>query len=109
MTAFGLLVAGLCRYRACHHKLVNSVQGAMHSRDGGCGRRFFGWPALVEPHMETASMGAVEGTQVLAVKVGGPTNPGRKESPAGCELRRVLANVMATRLTATRFQFVEVF
>jgi hypothetical protein len=59
--------------------------------------------------METASMRAVEGTQVLAVKGGALTNPGRKEFPAGCELRRVLANVMVARLTATRFQFVEVF
>ena len=54
-------------------------------------------------------MRAVEGTQVLAVKGGALTNPGRKEFPAGCELRRVLANVMVARLTATRFQFVEVF
>ena len=63
----------------------------------------------VEALMETASMRAVEGMQVLVVNGGALTNPGRKEFPAGFGFRRAPANIVAARLAATRFQFVDVF
>ena len=59
--------------------------------------------------METASVRAVEDTEVLAMKGSALMNPSREEFPTGFELRWEPAKVIAARLIATRLQFVDAF
>ena len=69
----------------------------------------FGWSALVEPRIETASARAVEDTEVLATKGGVLMDMCREDAFLGFELYRALAEVIMARLIATRLQLVNGF
>lgn len=69
----------------------------------------FGWSALVEPRIETASARAVEDTEVFAIKGGELMDLCREDAQLGFELYRALAEVIMARLIATRLQLLDVF
>jgi len=69
----------------------------------------FGWSALVEPRIETASARAVEEAEVLGIKGGALMDLCREDSALGFEVYRALAEVIMARLIATRLQLLDVF
>ena len=69
----------------------------------------FSWCALVEPRIETATVRAVEETEVVGVKGGALMDLCREDPEFGFELYRALAEVIAGRLTATRLQMLDLF
>ncbi len=69
----------------------------------------FGWSALVEPRIETASARAVEETEVSAMKGGVLMDMCREDCTLGFELYRALAEIIAARLIAMRLQMLDVF
>ncbi len=69
----------------------------------------FGWSALVEPRIETASARAVEDSEVLAIRGGVLMDLCREDTQLGFELYRALAEIISARLIATRLQLLDVF
>jgi len=69
----------------------------------------FGWSALVEPRIETASARAVEDATVYATKGGELMDLCREDPQLGFELYRALAEVIMARLIASRLQLLDVF
>jgi len=69
----------------------------------------FGWSALVEPRIETASARAVEDATVYAMKGGELMDICREDPQLGFELYRALAEVIMARLIASRLQLLDVF
>lgn len=69
----------------------------------------FGWSALVEPRIETASARAVEDTTVFAMKGGELMDLCREDPELGFELYRALAEIIMARLIASRLQLLDVF
>jgi len=69
----------------------------------------FGWSALVEPRIETASARAVEDTTVYAMKGGELMDLCREDPGLGFELYRALAEIIMARLIASRLQLLDVF
>lgn len=69
----------------------------------------FGWSALVEPRIETASARAVEDTTAFAMKGGELMDLCREDPELGFELYRALAEVIMARLIASRLQLLDVF
>src|SRR5574337_114944 len=69
----------------------------------------FGWSALVEPRIETASARAAEDTEVFGIKGGELMDMCREDCTLGFELYRALAEVIMARLIATRLQLLDVF
>ena len=69
----------------------------------------FGWSALVEPRIETASARAVEDAEVLGIKGGLLMDMSREDCELGFEVYRTLASVIMARLIATRLQLLDIF
>jgi CRP-like cAMP-binding protein len=69
----------------------------------------FGWSALVEPRIETASARAVEDTTVFAMKGGQLMDLCREDLQLGFELYRALAEIIMARLIASRLQLLDMF
>lgn len=69
----------------------------------------FSWSALVEPRLETASARATQATEALGVKGGLLMDLCREDPEFGFELYRALAEVISSRLIATRLQLIDVF
>jgi CRP/FNR family cyclic AMP-dependent transcriptional regulator len=69
----------------------------------------FGWSALVEPRIETGSARATEDAEVLGIKGGALMDLCREDNGLGFELYRALAEIITTRLIATRLQLLDVF
>jgi len=69
----------------------------------------FGWSALVEPRIETASARAVEDTTVFTMKGGELMDLCREDPLLGFELYRALAEIIMARLIASRLQLLDVF
>jgi len=69
----------------------------------------FSWSALVEPRLETASARATQPTEALGVKGGALMDLCREDAEFGFELYRALAEVIGSRLIATRLQLLDVF
>jgi CRP-like cAMP-binding protein len=69
----------------------------------------FGWSALVEPRIETASARAVEETTAFGMKGGELMDLCREDPQLGFELYRALAEVIMARLIASRLQLLDVF
>jgi CRP-like cAMP-binding protein len=69
----------------------------------------FGWSALVEPRIETASARAVEETTAYGMKGGELMDLSREDPQLGFELYRALAEVIMARLIASRLQLLNVF
>ena len=69
----------------------------------------FGWSALVEPRIETASARAVEDTTAFAMKGGELMDLCREDLQLGFELYRALAEIIMARLIASRLQLLDVF
>lgn len=69
----------------------------------------FSWSALVEPRIETASARATQPTEAFGVKGGALMDLCREDPEFGFELYRALAEVISSRLIATRLQLIDVF
>jgi CRP/FNR family cyclic AMP-dependent transcriptional regulator len=69
----------------------------------------FGWSALVEPRIATASARAVTECEVLAISADAIVDLARHDANFGCELYRAVVEVTATRLRATRLQLLDLF
>jgi CRP-like cAMP-binding protein len=69
----------------------------------------FGWSALVEPRIETASARAVEETAAFGMKGGELMDLCREDPQLGFELYRALAEVIMARLIASRLQLLDIF
>jgi len=69
----------------------------------------FDWSALVEPRVATASVRAVEDSEVLGFKGGALMDLCREDCGLGFELYRAITEVIAARLIATRLQLLDVF
>ncbi|MBZ5514905.1 MAG: cyclic nucleotide-binding domain-containing protein [Acidobacteriia bacterium] len=82
-------------------------KGARTSLTAGPGD-IFSWSALVEPHIETAGARAVEKSEVLGIKGGALMDLCREDVGLGFELYRALTQVIAARLIAMRFHWLDV-
>jgi CRP-like cAMP-binding protein len=98
--------------------IVKSGQVTIEIHVGSKGRRsimtagpgdLFSWSALVEPRLETASARATQPTEALGVKGGVLMDLCREDVEFGFELYRAVAEVIGSRLIATRLQFLDVF
>ncbi len=69
----------------------------------------FGWSALVQPRIATASARAVTASEVLAISSEAIIELAKRDANFGCELYRAVVEVMATRLRATRLQLLDMF
>jgi len=83
------------------------TRGRSVMRTGGAGD-MFGWSALVEPHLATAAVRAMEDTEAIGIKGGVLMDECRKDYELGFELYRALTEVIAGRLMATRKQYVNI-
>jgi CRP/FNR family transcriptional regulator, cyclic AMP receptor protein len=69
----------------------------------------FGWSAMIEPRIETATARAIEPTDVLAIKGGALTDLCQVDHEFGFELYRTLAVTISERLLAARLQMLDMF
>jgi CRP/FNR family cyclic AMP-dependent transcriptional regulator len=69
----------------------------------------FGWSALVEPCIETASARALEDTEAWGIKGGAFSDLCREDYTVGYEVYRALAEIICVRLAATRSELLHVF
>ncbi len=67
----------------------------------------FGWSALLEPHIETATARALEPSEVIVVEARPLLHNLESNTRLGVDLYRTLASVIASRLSATRLQLIE--
>jgi CRP/FNR family cyclic AMP-dependent transcriptional regulator len=95
--------------------IVKSGQVAIDVHIASKGRRsimtagpgdLFGWSALVEPRLETASARAVEETEAVGIKGGALMDLCREDLGLGFEVYHELAEVISARLIATRLQLL---
>jgi CRP/FNR family cyclic AMP-dependent transcriptional regulator len=95
--------------------IIKSGQVAIDVHIASKGRRsimtagpgdLFGWSALVEPRLETASARAVEETEALGIKGGALMDLCREDPGLGFEVYHELAEVISARLIATRLQLL---
>ncbi len=68
----------------------------------------FSWSALVEPHLATAAVRAIEDTEALGIKGGALLDACREDYELGFELYRAVTEVIASRFIGTRLQLVNV-
>lgn len=68
----------------------------------------FGWSALLEPHVETATARAVEASEVMVIEARPLLDNLESNNRLGVDLYRTLATVIAARLIATRRQLAEI-
>ncbi len=69
----------------------------------------FGWSALAEPRIATASARAATDCEVLGISADAVIELSRHDPNFGCELYRAVVEVIATRLRATRLQLLDLF
>jgi CRP-like cAMP-binding protein len=67
----------------------------------------FGWSALLEPHVETATARAAEPCEVAVIEARSLLRDLESNNRLGVDLYRTLARVVASRLSATRKQIAE--
>jgi CRP-like cAMP-binding protein len=98
--------------------IVKSGQVAIEVHIPSKGRRtimtagpgdLFSWSALVEPRNETASARATQATEAFGVKGGALKDTCLEDPDFGFELYHALAEVISSRLIATRLQLIDVF
>ena len=67
----------------------------------------FGWSAILDPRIETASARVVEPSEIVVMSGKRLMGHAELDPDFGRELYRVIAEVVAARLIATRMQVVE--
>ncbi|HSN68600.1 MAG TPA: cyclic nucleotide-binding domain-containing protein [Thermoanaerobaculia bacterium] len=70
---------------------------------------WFSWSALIGPRLETATARALEPSAALAIKGGVLLDLCLEDPELGFEVYRMLADVIAERLIASRLQMLDVF
>ncbi len=83
-------------------------RGRCRIRTGGAGDMIC-WSALVEPRLATAAVRVLEDAEVLGIRGDVLIDECNKDHQLGFELYRALTEVIASRLNATRLQFVNVY
>ena len=71
--------------------------------------QLFSWSALIKPRIETATVRAIESTDVLAISGSALARICSTDCPLGNEIYKALATVISNRLKATQLQLVDVF
>ncbi len=70
---------------------------------------WFGWSAMIEPRVETATARALLDTETLAIRGGALMDLCREDHELGFEIYRSLAVTIARRLLATRLQLLDLY
>ncbi|HEY0590272.1 MAG TPA: cyclic nucleotide-binding domain-containing protein [Thermoanaerobaculia bacterium] len=78
------------------HALMNVAPGDL-----------FGWSAVLEPHVETASVRATKASEVVVIPARPLLESIQSNQRLGMDLYRTLACLIASRLAATRTQLAE--